>query len=55
VLPVGWDPYFRNYMTLADGSHYPTQHYGHNAVRSRSPRPPDPMGPTADLLPNSRP
>jgi hypothetical protein len=50
-FPVGWDPYFRDYMTLRDVYHYPTQHYGHHrrqltlagAARSE--------GPTADLLP----
>ena len=26
-FPVGWDPYFRDVMTVADVYHYPTQHY----------------------------
>jgi len=29
-LPVGWDPYFRDYMTLLEVYHYPTQHYLHH-------------------------
>ena len=29
-FPVGWDPYFRDYMTLRDVFHYPTQHYDHH-------------------------
>ena len=29
-FPVGWDPYFRDYMTLRDVYHYPTQHYDHH-------------------------
>jgi hypothetical protein len=29
-FPVGWDPYFKEYMTLRDVYHYPTQHYGHH-------------------------
>ncbi len=29
-FPVGWDPYFRDYMTLRDLYHYPTQHYDHH-------------------------
>lgn len=27
-FPVRWDPYFIDYMTLADIYRYPTQHYG---------------------------
>jgi hypothetical protein len=27
---VGWDPYFKDYMTLRDVYHYPTQHYDHH-------------------------
>jgi hypothetical protein len=26
-FPVGWDPYFKDVMTVADVYHYPTQHY----------------------------
>jgi hypothetical protein len=26
--PVRWDPFFKNFMTLADLYHYPTQHFG---------------------------
>jgi hypothetical protein len=29
-FPVGWDPYFSDYMTLRDVYHYPTQHYDHH-------------------------
>lgn len=29
-FPVGWDPYFKDYMTLRDLYHYPTQHYNHH-------------------------
>ena len=29
-FPVGWDPYFRDVMTLRELYHYPTQHYQHH-------------------------
>jgi hypothetical protein len=29
-FPVGWDPYFHDYMTLLDVYHYATQHYDHH-------------------------
>ena len=29
-FPVGWDPYFKHIMTVADVYHYPTQHYEHH-------------------------
>ena len=29
-FPVGWDPYFRDHMTLAEVYHYATQHYEHH-------------------------
>jgi hypothetical protein len=29
-FPVGWDPYFREYMTIQDVLHYSTQHYQHH-------------------------
>jgi DinB superfamily len=29
-FPVGWDPYFRDYMTVVDVHHYATQHYCHH-------------------------
>ena len=29
-FPVGWDPYFKEYMTLAEVYHYATQHYDHH-------------------------
>ena len=29
-FPVGWDPYFRDYMTTAEVYHYATQHYEHH-------------------------
>jgi hypothetical protein len=28
--PTRWDPYFAEYMTLADIYHYPTQHFDHH-------------------------
>lgn len=28
--PTRWDPYFTEYMTLADIYHYPTQHFDHH-------------------------
>jgi hypothetical protein len=41
-FPVGWDPYFEDYMTVLEVYHYGTQHYEHHraqltlpAVRSR--------------------
>ncbi len=29
-FPVGWDPYFQDFMTLREVYHYPTQHYQHH-------------------------
>ncbi len=29
-FPVGWDPYFNDYMTLREVYHYPTRHYDHH-------------------------
>ena len=29
-FPVGWDPYFMDYMTVQDVLHYATQHYQHH-------------------------
>lgn len=29
-FPVGWDPYFREVMTLREVLHYATQHYDHH-------------------------
>lgn len=29
-FPIGWDPYFRDYMTIQDVLHYATQHYQHH-------------------------
>jgi hypothetical protein len=29
-FPVGWDPYFKDVMTIADVYSYPTQHYEHH-------------------------
>ena len=29
-FPVGWDPYFKDHMTLRHVYHYPTQHYDHH-------------------------
>ena len=29
-FPVGWDPYFTDYMTVKEVHHYATQHYDHH-------------------------
>jgi len=29
-FPVGWDPYFRDVMTIADVYHFGTQHFAHH-------------------------
>ena len=29
-FPTGWDPYFRDFMTLNDVYRYPGQHYDHH-------------------------
>ena len=29
-FPIGWDPYFKDYMTLREVYHYATQHYDHH-------------------------
>ena len=29
-FPVGWDPYFKDFMTLLEIYHYATQHYDHH-------------------------
>jgi hypothetical protein len=29
-FPIGWDPYFRDFMTVEDVLHYATQHYRHH-------------------------
>lgn len=29
-FPVGWDPYFTDYMTVKEVYHYATQHYDHH-------------------------
>lgn len=29
-FPLGWDPYFRDYMTVQEVLHYATQHYQHH-------------------------
>ena len=29
-FPIGWDPYFKDVMTVADVYNYPTQHYDHH-------------------------
>jgi hypothetical protein len=34
-FPVGWDPYFQEFMTLRDVYHYPTQHYDHHRKQLR--------------------
>jgi hypothetical protein len=32
-FPVGWDPYFADFMSLRDVYHYPTQHYDHHRAQ----------------------
>jgi hypothetical protein len=32
-FPVGWDPYFSDFMTLLEVYHYPTQHYDHHRAQ----------------------
>jgi hypothetical protein len=54
-FPVGWDPYFGDYMTMADVYHYPTQHYGHHRRQLTLPDAIRTDGPTADLLPGTEP
>lgn len=29
-FPVGWDPYFQDFMTVRHVYHYPAQHYRHH-------------------------
>ena len=29
-FPIGWDPYFKDVMTVLDVYHYSTQHYDHH-------------------------
>jgi len=29
-FPTHWDPYFKDFMTLADTYHYPTEHFDHH-------------------------
>jgi DinB superfamily len=38
-FPVGWDPYFRDVMTVADVYHYPIQHYDHHRRQLTTRRP----------------
>jgi len=41
-FPMGWDPYFKEFMTLADVYQYPAQHYDHHRrqLTLQSTRPP---------------
>jgi hypothetical protein len=32
-FPVGWDPYFMDYMTVLEVYHYGTQHYDHHRAQ----------------------
>lgn len=32
-FPIGWDPYFRDFMTLREVYHYATQHYRHHRTQ----------------------
>jgi hypothetical protein len=52
-FPTGWDPYFRDYMTMADVYHYATQHYGHHRRQLTLAGAADSVGPTPDLLPQA--
>jgi DinB superfamily len=54
-FPTGWDPYFRDYMTMTDVYHYATQHYGHHRRQLTLPGAANSDGPTADLLPSGLP
>jgi hypothetical protein len=38
--PPRWDPFFKDFMTLADLYHYPTQHFGFHARQLTLPHPP---------------
>jgi hypothetical protein len=44
-FPVGWDPYFKDVMTVADVYHYPTQHYDHHRRQLTTRRALDTEGP----------
>jgi hypothetical protein len=52
-FPTGWDPYFRDYMTMADVYHYATQHYDHHRRQLTLAGAADSVGPTPDLLPQA--
>ena len=54
-FPTGWDPYFRDYMTMAEVYHYASQHYGHHRRQLTLPGAAGSSGPTSDLLPHGRP
>ncbi len=32
-FPTGWDPYFKDVMTVLEVYHYPTQHYDHHRAQ----------------------
>jgi hypothetical protein len=53
-FPTGWDPYFRDYMTMADVYHYATQHYGHHRRQLTLAGAAASAGPTPDLLPRAQ-
>ncbi|WP_241247043.1 DinB family protein [Kocuria sp. KRD140] len=38
-MPVSWDPYFRDWMSLAEIYHYGTQHYDHHRQQLTLSRP----------------
>jgi hypothetical protein len=44
-FPVGWDPYFKPVMTVADVYHYPIQHYDHHRRQLTTHRALDTQGP----------
>ena len=37
-FPVGWDPFFKDVMTIGDVYYYPTQHYDHHRRQLTTPR-----------------
>lgn len=49
-FPVGWDPFFRDTMTLAEVYHYATQHYQYHraqlTLNAKSGNDPGPVGPS---------
>ena len=54
-FPIGWDPYFKDVMTVADVYDYPTKHYDHHRCQLTTRRastaepPPVPRGDRPDV------